>query len=256
MVGNFFLFLGALWGSWMVWAGGILRMIPFLEDMIEPWLRRKYPKVDAWFIASGEALKKNLKMIALLCLLVGCYRAWVFEHKNAETAMYGKDGKSEVWSKYNECDKERAVKSSLVDTYSGELSYQRSRNDGQQDTFNRCILALSNASKPEPLRQTFLMHSIDQDTGKGTHANEIILLTNRTVTPVRMRLACDGEVNSIDAHIQTAQSNVQIAATNQVLDKHQIQFEITSPAWTATTPLLITVYFSENDIGRCGIKPL
>src|SRR6266403_2845191 len=123
MVEGVFLFLRGLWGSWIAWAGGILRMIPFLEDLIEPWLRRNFPRIEAWFLSRGVALKRDLKLIGAICLFIGCYRAWVFEHKNAETAMYGKDGKSEVWAKYNECDKERAIDDTLAKSCSSNLSY-------------------------------------------------------------------------------------------------------------------------------------
>src|SRR6266851_173698 len=146
MVENFFLFLRSLWGSWMVWAGGILRLIPFLEDLFEPWLRKTHPKIDAWFIERGATLKKDLKLIAVICLFIGCYRAWVFEHKNAETGMYGKDGKSEAWARVNECDKERAVKATLVDSYVHQIAAQQGNLDREQDTFNSCIITLQQVS--------------------------------------------------------------------------------------------------------------
>jgi hypothetical protein len=128
-----------------------------LEDMIERWLSRTFPKVDAWFISRGAALKKNLKLVAVICLFVGCYTVWVFEHRNAEAAMYGRDGKSEAWPKYNECDKERAVKATLSDSCASNLSYQQSRNDSQQDLFNRCMLALGISNKPQ---SAIVIHSL------------------------------------------------------------------------------------------------
>src|SRR5882762_4898853 len=140
-MGSLGLFLHSLLGSWMAWIGGILRMIPLFENLIEPYLR-KSPRVKGFLDTHAARLKRDLKTIAVVCLFIGCYRAWVFEHRNAEAAMYGPGGKSEVWGAYNTCDREKAVKTVLADTYSSQIAQQRVQLDNEQGTFNRCILAM------------------------------------------------------------------------------------------------------------------
>jgi hypothetical protein len=61
----------------MVWVGGILRVIPFLEHFIERKLQGRYPRVAAFLAGKSDDLKKNLTLIAVLCLFIGCYRTWV-----------------------------------------------------------------------------------------------------------------------------------------------------------------------------------
>jgi len=245
-VSNFFLFLHSLFGSWMVWAGGILRLIPFIESLIEPWLRKAHPKVDVWFIARGNALKKNLGAIALICLFIGCYRAWVFEHNNAQAAMYGKDGKSEAWARYNQCDKERAVNDVLAKSCSTNLTYQQSRNDGQQDLFNRCLLELGLKSKPEPVVIKVSEAAFNANLGKDEKSAKdlrywvIAAFVNREVTPFNGTFRCAG--NFVVRQGRLAISNVRDDSqlnTSHRLEDGGYRIESVQPStWRPDRPLL------------------
>jgi hypothetical protein len=246
------LFFRSLLGSWMVWAGGILRVIPFLETLIEPRLRKKYPKVDAWFIARGNDLKKNLKAIAVICLLIGCYRAWVFEHKNAEAAMYGKDGKAEAWARFNQCDKELAIKAALADTYSGQIVDQRSRLDGQQQVFNQCIVALGSASKPERLvtHAYFIGTLYDDLKNSKDHVGNWIVATNRPVSPIQLLVQCGGVLTSASARI-LGTGSLAMGGWGGRFSDQKYGIGINSPPWTPTNPLLVTIHASTDSIGSC-----
>jgi len=248
-VSNFFLFLHSLFGSWMVWAGGILRMIPFIESLIEPWLRKTHPRIDAWFIKRGNALKKNLGAIALICLFIGCYRAWVFEHNNAETAMYGKGGKSEAWDEYTKCDKERAVKTVLSDTYSGTLASQQTQLFQQQDTFNRCILALGQSVQPAALKVRFrrwVIPQISQKDADGTLTKLWIMLAfpNKTVFPLKGTVACKTPIRLLETTIITDGSVLRSNST--ALNDRTIKFDYMQPPWSQESPLAIAIMAKED----------
>jgi hypothetical protein len=230
-------------------------MIPFLEDMIEPWLRKKYPKVDGWFLARGETLKKNLKLIALICLFVGCYRAWVFEHNNAQMAMYGKDGKSEAWAKYNECDKERAVNDTLAKSCVGNLSYQQSRNDAQQDLFNRCLLAIGlKAAKSRVIntRVVVLKNAGKDEKNPAISYSAAIMmaLTSEPMAHVRGTVKCDRTVHLIQAEIAKGGGQKPgiggiahvVMAHNYQIDERNIAIDIQQPSWEPTDPLVVLLY--------------
>jgi hypothetical protein len=229
-------------------------MIPFLEDMIEPWLRREYPRVDAWFITRGEPLKKNLKLIAVICLFIGCYRAWVFEHKNAETAMYGKDGKSEARAKYNACDKERAVKMALADTYSATLTTQ-------QATMNSCMSTIGQLEKPEALkilpfllRRTVKNASPDVSgyASDAKYVAQFLLLTNKTITPIRMIVTCDRGITSAGGAILGTASTS--GGGSGKLSENSYLFVLTSPAWGPTAPLVMVVFSNDAQLGACSFN--
>jgi hypothetical protein len=255
-MGSFFLFLHSLFASWMVWAGGIFRVIPFVETLIEPWLRKKHPTIDAWFERHG-GLKRDLKRIALICVLIGCYRAWVFEHNNAQAAMYGKDGKSEVWAKYNECDKEKAVNEVLEKSCSANLGYQQSRNDGQQDLFNRCLLALGLRNKPEPIvvkiSDAAFNASLgkDEKSGKDVQAWVIVASVNRDVTPLKGTFRCAKDFVIRQGRL-SAPNNLE---DSQVFTSHRLEdggyrIESVDPAvWRPDNPLLFIELSAERPTG-------
>jgi hypothetical protein len=240
-------------------------MIPFIESLIEPWLRKTHPRVDDWFIKRGNALKKNLGAIGLICLFIGCYRAWVFEHKNAEAAMYGKDGKSEVWARYNQCAADLKQKQAEVDGWSGRFGDQIPRIEGLQQTVNSlqgtlaqqqgavttCVGDLAKAIIPEPPKVTFLLRTIDSFPAD-VHEAQAVLLTNKTVTPVDLTFGCEGEIESVTPTIMTQANSILIGGSQEVKDKHSTHIEITSPAWTPTNPLVITVKYRGESVGRCG----
>jgi hypothetical protein len=250
MLENFFLFLRSLWGSWMVWAGGILRVIPFFEGSVEPWLRGKHPKVDAWFIERGAALKKNLKLIALSCLLIGCYRAWVFEHNNAQTAMYGRDGKSEAWARFNQCDKERAVKTTLADSCNTNLTYQQSRNDGQQDLFNKCLLSLGLKNKPEPLKIDAKWAWTPLKDG-GKHIAVILATTNQRIA-INAHITCDRQFQYLGVGFAGAQVMMVGPAGNT--NDREADLQVISPAWSQSSPLAVTVFTTDEEMHSCEIR--
>ncbi|MFZ1141431.1 MAG: hypothetical protein WAN76_19785 [Candidatus Sulfotelmatobacter sp.] len=219
-------------------------MIPFIETLIEPWLRKRHPKVDAWFVNRGNALKKNLGAIALICLFIGCYRAWVFEHNNAETAMYGKDGKSEAWAKYNECDKERAVKTVLADTYSGSIATQQAQLFQQQDTFNRCVLSLGQNAQPGALKVRFRRWAIPQITQKdadGAPMKLWILLAfpNKTVFPLKGIVSCATPIHLIETTIITDGAAMRSYSTP--LGDRTIKLDYMQPPWSQESPLALAV---------------
>jgi hypothetical protein len=235
-------------------------MIPFIEDLLEPWLRRKSTKIDAWFASHGAGLKKNLKLIGAICLFIGCYRAWVFEHNNAQTAMYGMDGmdgKAEAWPKYNTCDKERAVKSVLTDTYSSQIAQQRTQLDSEQDTFNRCILAMGQKNTPEPLKIEVMRWKIPETY---TYANvgkiqfwTLVVVTNKVFSATRGTLECDSPFSAITSTLLTHGNALR--ADYERINPHAIHIEFLYPPWSSQNPLVFAAYAPEGkDINSCSFK--
>jgi hypothetical protein len=250
-----FQFLQSLFSSWMVWVGGILRLIPFLETFVEPWLRQSHPNVEAFLEKHGE-IKRNLKAIALICILIGCYRAWVFEHKNAQNAMYGKDGKSEAWAKYNQCDKERAVNDVLGKSCSASLSYQQSRNDGQQDLFNKCLLALGVTNKPQPAVIKVSDTSFDVNMGKDKNGKEyrlwvITVFVDKNVMPLRGTFRCAGNFSVLQGRIAGPNNHeTSYLGTSHRLEDGGYRIESVDPAiWQPETPLLFVGSSTDRPTG-------
>ncbi len=253
MVGALLLFLADLWASWIAWAGGILRIIPFCEGLIEPSLRSKFPRVDSWFSAHGVALKKNLRLIGMICLFIGCYRAWVFEHRNAQNAMYGKDGKSEAWSKFNTCDADRSNLRNLSSTYSIQLENQRNFINSQQGTINTCVVSLAKLNQSAPLKITpfylGVLEGSKQPTVAPFSAN-FLLLTNKIITPVRLLVTCEpGLLQAGGGILGTAAMTG--GGWGGRFSVKQFGVGFSSPAWTPASPMIVTVYSNEKEL-KCS----
>jgi hypothetical protein len=202
-------------------------MIPFLEDMVEPLMRKRFPKIDAWFLEYGNPLKKNLRLIAVVCLFIGCYRAWVFEHKNAQTAMYGKDGKSEAWAKYSECDKERAVNDTLAKSCGGSLNYQQSRNDGQQDLFNRCMVTLSALTVPEKAKITtrgFMFSAIKNSADPSDRVAALVATTTRDYMSFKGYLTCATPFDAYEVALTQGVASYLIGTDKKLQTKLPLNF--------------------------------
>ncbi len=259
MLENLSLFFRSLWGSWLAWAGGILRMIPFFEGLVEPWVRGRFPKADTWFASHGAILKKNLKLIGLVCLFIGCYRAWVFEHRNAENAMYGKDGKSEAWSRYNECDKESAVEAALVETYSSQLAGQQGTLDREQDTFNRCVMTFQEVSIPErqkvTIKQVHVL-SIPDLQGKFLTLWMVLAFTNKTITPARGELICPNNFLFQSFEIAEDQKLPKLGFSRHQLSDTQVKFSLQSPTWKPDSPSLFSLATvgEGSSLGACSLS--
>jgi hypothetical protein len=252
---NLGLFFYSLMGSWLVWAGGILRVIPFFESLVEPYLR-KIPRVSRFLDARGASLKRDLKIIALICLFVGCYRAWVFEHKNAEAAMYGPGGKSEAWGAYNTCDKERAVKTVLADSFSSQISQQIGQINSQQDTFNRCILALGQKNVAEPLKfdvLTWKLNVLHSENGEQERLWAVIVIANKTVSPVRGTFSCDAEFKSLSSTLLSHGNSLR--ADYEQKTSKSVHVEYLYPPLSPQNPLVFSAYTPEGkEFSSCSFK--
>ncbi len=233
---------------------GDLPVIPFVESLIEPSLRR-IPRIDKLLTTRGAAIKRDLKVVALICLFIGSYRAWVFEHRNAESAMYGKDGKSEVWGKYNSCDKDRAVKSMLTDVYSGQIAEQRSRLDDEQAIFNKCILALGISNVPPPatikLYVTPTTVPIKKPSGEVSTLSVLTIVTSKSIAPWRTTVSCENNFRVL--HSEVAGITTFIGFETEAISDHQYRLGSVSPAWRADTPILMVIASPEPPKG-CAVK--
>jgi hypothetical protein len=256
-MGTLGLFLQGLLGSWMAWAGGILRVIPFFESLIEPSLR-KIPAVDRFLTDRGPKLKTDLKKIALLCLFIGCYRAWVFEHNNAQTAMYGKDGKSEAWSKFNSCEIERLSKSNLVDSLSQDAVHQRTQIDTQQSTVNACVTTLGKMLVPETARirtKGFTLSSVTQRAQTDQKVVALVSETTRRISGLKsVTLKCNQDFQILESQLgQGIVTVTYIPGFQEGRWEKEIALEFRGANWETGDLLFVLMNGLDLDPDQCSI---
>ena len=222
------LFIGALVNHWLFSFGGVVLVIIAVIER----LRNK--DTEAWVFWGA----------ALVCLIVACYGAWVDEHNNAQAAMYGDLGKAEAWSKYNQCDKDRAVNDALAKSY-------QSRNNAEQDLFDKCILSLGNANKPQPLRlkAEWVLPSL-QNVETKRYLAVIVAATNKQ-TAVNVYVRCDKDFQYLDAKIAGINSLMNRGSRSVTEKEAFVDADI--GMWSPSHPLVIFVTSSTPDPHSCTI---
>jgi len=201
--------------------------------------------------------------------LVAVFYAWHDEHRNAQVLI---DQKAEVYGLLGTCnghleaqtekanflDAQNHTQQQAINAQQQTLTAQQETMNSQQQTansqqgaMNSCVVALGKANTPEP--QTIVMreHGVDLGTTKAKREMEVLMLTNKTITPVHLQFGCQSEVRDIQAYI--AGAGMQ-AGGNRMLGTHGTEISISTPAWTPQNPLIITVYYDSDDIGTCGYR--
>jgi hypothetical protein len=240
---------------WVALAGVALTVAAFFEGAIEKLLQRKTLAHQTL----GQILKfaaKNLTFIALACLLFGCFQAWLDEHNNTDEVINGKDGKKEAWSKFNACDKQLASKSTLSDALSGQVGSQQVQLANQQDTFNRCILALGASSVPQPTRTPLRVVRSDLPLqplkgGEMLYGWILIATTNKAMSPTNILVSCDSKFTTLVATFAGIEQEIG-KSVGQIND-HQYRRRMASPAWRSDTPLVMLVA-GGKELGNCSLK--
>jgi hypothetical protein len=197
-----------------------------------------------------------LSVLLLLVFTYHLYRApydlWHDQTDATHEAVYGADGRAAAWQQYTRCDKERAVDKALVERYSENLATQQTLLNTQQGTFDRCVLYLSQQNAPEPLKLTLLnMGNLKPDTKRGAHSISFLVLTNRTMTPFRGDFVCDHAIDYLD--VSVVGSGAMIGGSGR-LEFNLFRIEIQAPAFSPVSPLMVTLYYNEDDAGTCGIR--
>ena len=183
-------YISAVTAHWFWWIGLVLTLEPLFQRLLpkrwQQWIGGKMSDVKLaprWFALAGAAL-----------LVVAFFQAWRDEHRNAYEAMYGKDGKAEAWSKFNACDKDRAIAQQSMNILTGQLANNNGLLLGQQDTFNRCVLALGLRNSPERPKVDVQWATMGEqrDTENAVVSQTVLFVgrTNRSLSEVRHQITC------------------------------------------------------------------
>jgi hypothetical protein len=82
------------------------------------------------------------------------------------------------------------------------------------------------------------------------YITEFLLTANQTVTPIRMVVECDGDI--VDAHGRLMGSGVVMGGGwGGRFSPHAYGVGISAPAWTPSSPLVLTVRSNSKELGNC-----
>jgi hypothetical protein len=169
---------------WLFTFGGIA-MVAF-----GLWEKYKHKETAKWMFWG----------FAVLLLLVAFYQAWLDEHHNTAVVIAEKATAVGDWGTCNGDLKAETEKNKLLDRQNIQqqttINSQQSSLNSQQDSVNKCIVQLGSAIKPERLKtEAWLVGTVIEKTDRQSpFFGSWVVLTNKTVTPIRLLVTCDGDI--------------------------------------------------------------
>lgn len=127
-----------------------------------------------------------------------------------------------------------------------------------QDIINNLIVQVGKAQAPEPLKIIGheLLGLMPQGTMAGfNYAMPWVVISNKTISPVKLLVTC--EANNIEATGHVIGSGVVVGGGwggRVTLRTNQYGVGIPSPAWSPSSPLLVTVYSNTPRSGPCRFE--
>jgi hypothetical protein len=95
---------------------------------------------------------------------------------------------------------------------------------------------------------------VEPNNQYGKRAKQFILTTNRVMNGGRVRITCQNKFTQASAVISGA--NFSSGGGGGMQDDRTYVSGIAAPNWSPDFPLVLTLYFDEDDVGSCKITPL
>ena len=206
--------------------GGIIMALVWIWE-------HKYGKPTPW---------KVCKWGIVAFLFISIFSAWL-EQRNAF-----RDASSIANSRKTELEKEQKK----VEIRDVQITALQNQVQSQQKTINESLVQLGKAQQQEPLKLTpYFMRSIEgcYIGGIAKYHGNYLVLTNKTITPIRLLVSCDKEIAQVTGSILGAGAHTGGGWGGRVTNnKTDFGVGILSPAWTTTNPLIVTVYTNEKSL--------
>jgi hypothetical protein len=87
----------------------------------------------------------------------------------------------------------------------------------------------------------------------GKHARQIIVTTNKVMNGGKALVTCKNKINRGEVWISGSDMRM---GGGGMQDENTFLSGITVPNWSPSSPLVITLYFDEDDLGACKVTPL
>ena len=118
----------------------------------------------------------------------------------------------------------------------------------QQNTINNCQTQALKLLTPEAQKTTPLV--LEDTVVDGVeHKAKFLILTNKTVTPVRMIVNCNRAVR--DGFASILGSGVMTGGTTNQTPT-ALNVGIDSPAWTPISPMIVAFSYTSSSLIQCG----
>jgi hypothetical protein len=166
-------------------------------------------------------------------------------YASCQSGLAGSTSRAEVLSQ------QVASQQQTINSLQATLGQQQGTLNSQQSTTNSCVVALGKASIPEPLTTTVQFLPSDNFT-EAKHRTYLLAFTNKPrPSPVKGMVGCEKNVTRISLWVLGTGT---LAGGASPVSNGVSDWELDSPGWTPTSPIVFTVFHDEDDIGKCGIQ--
>jgi hypothetical protein len=251
LVGKFLFVALHYWKSWLAGTGamgGFLILYNLVSTHVLPKKWRHHVNGTGYLI-----------ILFLTFWILGTFFAWRDADKNLTTVTTQRQDDNR---QLNSCSTDLKVeqgRGSLLDSqnklFQTTITSQQQALDkeqqflnAQQGTVNTCVLKLSELNPPQKISASMAGGDLDTSVNAKHHAL-MLLVTNRTITPIRIQISCDKPVVKVAGAPFGA--GIIMGSTVPMANGKVWQIEITSPAWTASNPILIEIYHNNDELGEC-----
>ena len=222
------------WHGWV--SGGVLAFFLEVGDRLKKWEIK--PRIFAVILGVG--------------LFWSVFAAWRDEHHNTATVI---DEKAKAVGDLGTCSgdlKTETEKSKLLERQNLQ---QQITTNSQQDSLNRCIVALGSAIRPERLRTEawYVGTVVEKRNPQHLYMGTWVGMTNKIVTPIRLLVTCEGNVADVGGWV-LGTGGMMSGGWGGRFSPKKYGMGITSPSWTPANPLLVTVYADQRDLGTCKFE--
>jgi hypothetical protein len=125
----------------------------------------------------------------------------------------------------------------------------------QQGSIDNCQNQALKLLTPEPLKLSVIYSNVGDQIGSITKI-DMILITNKTVDPVSVRLECNKAITSITTRM-LSQTGMSIGLGPRRLDAYTFDINYTSPALSPDTAIAVNMTHEGNNYGfQCSINKI
>jgi hypothetical protein len=197
-------------------------------------------------------------IVGTLCLIIGFDQAWQDEHNNVKVLI----GEKSALVQERDFWKEQSyAKDAMLQSRDQLLAQNYTALIGEQTTANKSQTSLAqlsgkilNLDKPVKQKFTIGKNGWEPPTKQWSHIGQYIVMSN---LPIRANISvkCDIPFTIIDASIVDGGPHFPNSIVQ--FDAYSWRINIPSPLITAETPLIITIGFEPDQLGKgkCGIDP-
>jgi low affinity Fe/Cu permease len=149
--------------------------------------------------------------------------------------------KQEITNAMNELKVQCATKDGTNQTL-------QNQNRDQQSTINRCFSEAMKLLTPEPLHVSGVAFDNEPLDGTTTRVRWLVI-TNKTLTPARLNMSCNGDLLTADASIAGSTAMLGRAA---MVSTRVVAIDINSPPFSPTSPIIVTMTYRNSPTMGCN----